>query len=149
MHHVTYLSFRPPLLMWCELTLRTGSKICSVWLSSLTDILQRSKINKVIHALLTIPKAIANHFSLKFSIWLDFDMILTWFWHDFNLVFTWFWLDFDLILTWFWHNLTWCWHDFDLTLRKSTKYEKIMKEKGFNQIIKKPTFETGSIIDHI
>ena len=34
-------------------------------------------------------------------------------------------------------------------LSKSTKFEKLMKEKGFNQLIKEPTHETGSIIDHI
>ena len=41
--------------------------------------------------------------------------------------------------------LTWFWHDFD----KVHKIENMMKGKGFNQLIKEPTFETGSIIDHI
>ena len=34
-------------------------------------------------------------------------------------------------------------------LSKSTKFEKMMKKKGFNQLIKEPTFDSGSIIDHI
>ena len=34
-------------------------------------------------------------------------------------------------------------------LSKSTKFEKMMKQKGFNQLIKEPTYESGSIIDHI
>ena len=34
-------------------------------------------------------------------------------------------------------------------LSKSTKFEKMMKEKGFNQLIKEPTYDSGSIIDHI
>ena len=34
-------------------------------------------------------------------------------------------------------------------LSKSTKFEKMMKQKWFNQLIKEPTYESGSIIDHI
>ena len=36
-----------------------------------------------------------------------------------------------------------------MKLTKSTKFEKMMRERGFQQLIKEPTCETGSMIDHI
>ena len=32
---------------------------------------------------------------------------------------------------------------------KGSKFEKFMKEKGFYQMVDRPTCETGSLLDHI